>query len=758
MPEFERKPGGGSLVQDPHSMRGPGTLDPGKRTLTEQVSFGAPAVPKAAVQAKAAGTTTDSPDATSSLEPAATAAGSPESTADSATSPTAAARHVGTEAPGVAGPASNGPSPSPKADVTKDGPLMPAGHEGHKVKIEIGHGSVTGAITLSIDIGKTGVPLPDHLKVLKNTLSVKLNGFISKLETVMLNGNLDAEVLDGVKVAVDVSVLKLSSDKVKPDDSVAALDLLTVALKLQGDVGHWVDVGPNVKVTLEGQVQMALGGKLAAQFAKYTAAQLDRMMLAKETEVVGEAIAGHVQEIERIESQLTKLRVNPSAARREIQALEQELFRHRIQVSTGNQQLKGLARRLGEAKGRVRAALGRIEGKFAKKIAWAMEKKAVKQVAKCLAKLMPILNVVSTVADVIEVIKLVRDLIKHHGKMEIGGGDDSSSDSAASGGEEASADAKSGDPAASGGAEGSADAKGSDLGAHEGENGGQAPGAARASTGASPSNTSASWPDEGSSDTGVASTTGAASKADPRSLEAAQRGLSPNAQIVIAAVTHKDGGHGPVLDADQLRMAGLLVSPDLGPDQVREVISTLRSTSSVARTAEEAIIAIDQAVRAVRNKSRTVTVDGVARPDLAQSSDSDGLASAGEGPVTSPSQVDANRDEAFIIVHEAPPAVIGRWFRADERDLVLTDEGARWQSTHLHRVVGGERLMRVVPAISSRGENCWDLQLRFELQPTGQGIRAVTHRFLVERGEASSLGAQVGELAFEPYIMVLSGP
>jgi hypothetical protein len=623
------------------------------------------------------------------------------------------------------------------------------------VKIEIGHGSVTGAITLSIDIGKTGVPLPEHLKALKNTLSVKLNGFIAKLETVVLNGNLDAEVLDGVKVAVDVSALKVSSDKLKPDDSAAALELLTVALKLQGDVGHWVDVGPNVKVTLEGQVQMALGGKLAAQFAKYTAAQLDRMMLAKETEVVGEAIAGHVQEIERIESELTKLKVNPSSARREIQALEQELFRHRIQVSTGNQQLKGLARRLGEAKGRVRAALGRIEGKFAKKIAWAMEKKAVKQVAKCLAKLMPILNIASTVVDVIEVIKLVRDLIKHHGKMEIGGGDDSSNDGAA--GAEGSADAKSSDAPVDG-AEGSADAKSNAPDGHGGDDGGQGVGAARASTGASSSSTSASKAADGPSDTGVGSTTGAASKADPRSLEAAQRGLTPNAQLVIAAVMHKDGRHGPVLDADQLRMAGLLVSTDLGPDQVREVISTLRSSSSAARTAEEAIIAIDQAVRAVRNKNRTVTVDGVARPDLAQSTDDGGPASTAEGPVTSPSQLDARQDETSTIVHAAPPAVIGRWFRADERDLVLNEEGAKWQMAHVQQVIDtGERLLKMVPVISSRGEGRWDLELRFELRRAGQSATSITHSFMVERGAASSLGAQVGDLAFEPKVMLTSG-
>jgi hypothetical protein len=549
---------------------------------------------------------------------------------------------------------SSAASHAPGAEASEDGPVAPGGHEGHKLKIEIGHGSITGAITLSIELGKTGVPLPDHLKLLKNTLSMKLNGFVAKLETVVLNGNLDAEVLDGVKVAVDVSAFKLSSDEVKPDDNLAVLDLLTVALKLQGDVGHWVDVGPNVKVTLEGQVQMALGGKLAAQFAKYTVAQLDRMMLAKETEVVGEALAKHVDEIERIESQLAKLRANRSAARREIQALEQELFRHRIQVSTGNQQLKGLTRRLGEARGRVRTALGKIEGKFAKKIAWAMEKKAVKHIAKCLAKLMPILNIASTVVDVIEVIKLVRDLIKHRGKLEIGGGDESADDAASVDGADGGvADSKTGDRGVDGG----------DVPAGD-ENGGREAGAARAPAGASPTDTSGSKAPDGSAGDGGAATNG-----------------------------------------------------------------------------------------------RTVTVDGVARPDLAHSADDDGSAPTGEGPITSPSQIDAaaKQDDAFIIVHEAPPAVIGRWFRADEAKLVLSEEGARWQSTHVHQLVGGEHLMKVAPVISRRGEGRWDLQLRFELRPAGQGVRSITHRFLVERGEASSLGAQVGDLAFEPYVMLLSG-
>ncbi len=686
--------------------------------------------------------------------------------------PTAAPSSTGPNPTGSAAPGPSGVSPptatttagqlphatSPMqagasdADAGKGGPALPLGHEGHKLKFEIGHGSITGAITLSIELGKTGVPLPEHMKLFKSTLSAKLNGFVAKLETVVLNGNLDAEILDGVKVAVDVSVLKMSSNKLKPDDAVTALDLMTVALKLQGDVGHWIEFEPGAKVTLEGQVQLALGGKLAAQFAKYTAAQLDRMMLAKETEVVGEALAGHVQEIERIESQLTKLKANPVAARREIQLLEQELFKHRIQVSTGNQQLKGLARRLGEAKGRARAALGRIEGKFAKKIAWAMEKKAVKAVAKCLAWALPIANVLSTVADVIELIKLARDIYMHHGHVEIGGGDGESDSTTAQGAEGSAA------PRSGAGHSGSGDASSAGSGNANG-GGDRATSVDISATKQNGSSDAASSSTLDSSPDSTGASNARASSADPRSLEAARRALSPGAQVVITAVTHQ-GGPGAVLDADHLKMAGLLVPADLTPAELREVVSQLRS-SSPARTPEDALIAIDHAVRAVRNRNRTMTVavDGGAPTALSPSVDTEDAGLTGEGPITSPSQVDgsAKQDDAFTIVHEAPPAVIGRWFRADGRDLVFNDEGTSWAATHAHQMVGSAHLLQVVPVISSQGEGRWDLLLQFRLQGPGQRLVRVEHRFMVERGEASSLGAQVGELAFEPYVTFVAG-
>lgn len=557
---------------------------------------------------------------------------------------------------------------------------------------------------------------------------MKVNGFVAKLESVVLSGNLDAEILDGVKVAVEVSALKMSSDMAQADDPVAALDLLTVALKLQGDVGHWVDVGSNAKVTLEGKVQIALGGKLAARLASYTAAQIDRIMAAKEIEVVGETVAKHVESIGQLESRLAALKMNPGAARREIRALEEELFRHRIQVSTGGQQLKGLSKRLGDAKGRARAALGRLEGKFAKKVAWAMEKKVVAKIATGLSKLLPVLNVLSTIADVIEIISLVRDLIKHHGHSEGEGDESSDHDAAADGAGASSAKHRDDTAGAPGGAGDVAqpptggEANGDETATRHGDN---------------------------------ASIARPPSKMDPKQLEAARNLLSPTARTVIAAVQTK-GGQGPELDPDQLRMVGLLVPADLRPEQVQEVVSTLRGAST-ARTPEDVIVAIDQAVRNVRNMNRTVTVDGVARPDLMPTPSSDG-SSAVDGPVTSPEQVEppVSADDPAEIVRAAPPAVIGRWFRAQDRELVLTDEGAQWKARHVNALVGGQLLQDVGFVVANRGEGQWTLRLTFKLTARGRQSdqKSIEHTFFVDRGDLGGLGAQVGDLHFAPYAVM----
>jgi hypothetical protein len=223
---------------------------------------------------------------------------------------------------------------------------------------------------------------------------------------------------------------------------------------------------------------------------------------------------------------------------------------------------------------------------------------------------------------------------------------------------------------------------------------------------------------------------------------------------VIDTVTHK-GTKAPTLDPDQLKMAGLLVPADLSPNELHDVISALRASTSIAHTPEDVIVAIGQAVHDVRNKNRTVTVDGVTRPDLARPG------SADEGPITSPSQVDPdpglvapNSDEALVIVRDAPPEIIGRWFQADDRELALGDEAADWKARHLNTRIGGQMLLDIRHFVTNRGEGKWEVKLVFTLQTT-TGQRLIEHNFFVDRGrETSGLGARVGDLTFEPFILI----
>jgi len=182
----------------------------------------------------------------------------------------------------------------------------------------------------------------------------------------------------------------------------------------------------------------------------------------------------------------------------------------------------------------------------------------------------------------------------------------------------------------------------------------------------------------------------------------------------------------------------------------------LRSASTV-RTAEDVIVAIDQAVRDVRNKNRTVSVDGAARPDLAQTSGGD-ESTAADGPVTSPDQVEpaVSTHDAGAVVRAGPPAVIGRWFRAQDRELVLTDEGTAWKAQHVNTLVDGQILQDLGHVVTNRGEGQWSLRLTFKLTGRGRNTdqRSIEHNYFVDRSEQNEIGVQVGELHFAPYLMM----
>jgi uncharacterized coiled-coil protein SlyX len=470
--------------------------------------------------------------------------------------------------------------------------------------------------------------------------------------------------------------------QVATDGSNASTHLLVIALKLQGDVSHWVKLGPQVAITLDGSIQLALGGELAAKLAKYVAAKLDREMYAREAEDVARQMEEHATAAKSLERRLAELEANPSADRRAIRGLEEEIATHKLHLGAGTRQLEELARELERADGEARKLLmGKIEGKLARSVAWAMEKKSIVFVADKLAKLVPILNVVSTVVDVVDLIGTIKRLIQHG----VGHGGDGEGDAK----------------------DGAGVGRDADGGANE--------------------------------------VGGGRGKGD----------VSPVARRLVEALV---GGSGVALDPDQMKVLSALIPADLTEVEMVEAIAILRGGGDPAKSPQDAMVAVEGAVRRVRDRRRTVSVNGVPRSDL-QDAGSDA-----DGPVTSPEQVDRPRagggtdapvrDDVETIVRDAPPEVIATWFEVQGGNLVMSAAGYEWKARALHALVGDMHLVAVEPFMTSRGPGRWNVELKFTLKSLS-GNKHIDHTFFVEQGTSTPvLGATANGLAFEPYTMI----
>lgn len=368
------------------------------------------------------------------------------------------ALHVGPDL-GPSGTATRAAEPATD-DVRNNS--MPLGHESHKTKLEFKRGHLTGAIALTLEEGKTGIPLgDDDLKAFKNTVAMKANGFVAKLETVLLNGKLDSEIFDGVKIEFETKALKMSTD----GHSVST-DPLTIGVKLTGDVAHWCDIGRDVQIKLEGGFELAFGGTLLAKhLAKVTAAEIEQRMFAMEVETVSTAVAKHATAVKELKAQLATA-ASRGLSHQEIHVLERQLLAHTNEVRAGAGQLQRLSGMIAEAQVRAARSLGGVKNFVAKKIGKVMQVRAAKFVATKLMKLIPILNMVSLIVDIVDVVVLVHAIIE--GKYSRGGGegDEGAEDTEGANANEHSSHASAtsaptGDAAAEGhsGAAGSSDAK-----------------------------------------------------------------------------------------------------------------------------------------------------------------------------------------------------------------------------------------------------------------------------------------------------------
>ncbi len=581
--------------------------------------------------------------------------------------------------------------------------MIPAGHGSREIKVEWGEGAISGGIVLTLETGPTGIPLSDSgFKLLESTSSTKLNGFARRLETSLMTGEFDAEVFEGFKLAFETN---LATVGVEGDE--LELDLLSCSVKVVGDATKLIGAPEGTTVSLDGRLSFSLGGKLAAKLATFAAAQAEQKLLLKQMASLTDEVGDHAKQLKAAKAELEALekagrKLYPDAGK-----LRQSIKVQQANLGRKSNKLHELGKKLGGAKRKAASAITKVRGKIAMKIAQQLEKRAVMMVAKGLSKLVPVLNIISVVIDVVEILGLFQRLIS--GGDGEGGGDTETTDEKIDGGEAAGHDA---------------------------------------------SNT----------DAGTV----------PAADEPKVTDLSPAATAILDALKKKGTGQG--FDDDQRVMIGLLVPQDLTPQEVAAVIAELTRNGAKATTPEDAIAAIDGAVRSVRDRTRTqaIKVNGVSAPS-AGDEDADGepdvdatttdsgpgtsvpdqqpapFGRKDDGPITSPSQLATPLD----IVQSGDPNVIRTWFELKGDALVLSAAGRAWQSTHAKTMIAPKiKLEAVTPSIRPTDAGMWDLSISFVVKDRGTDKKLVHRYFVMMKGYEGSDTDFSSELSYEQYTLI----
>jgi hypothetical protein len=598
-------------------------------------------------------------------------------------------------------------------ETKKGAPDAIGSHQDKEVKLEFGNGTITGELTARFQFGNAGVPLAgEQLTTFKNTLGVRLNGFATKVETALLDGELElGETMEGLKVALEPSALNIGTD-----GHEAEIDLLSIKLLVAGDATHWFNT-PGLKVTVEGSLKLALGGKLAAQLAEVTAVQKAKQQAAERMEKLGPELEKHAAELKDLETEADALIGVPGSGARRAE-LTELIWHKKIKLGSVAEELRKHEGDLQRLSRKSLAAMGKLKTRAAKQIAKVMETKVMKFVAEKAMKLIPILNTVSLVLDVSDVLEMLINRIAD-GSRDGDGGD--------GGGKKTDPTKPEGEPL---------DAPWWDLDQVKKREGQAAGGSAKQE----------------------------APKADHEAYEAAKKELPMPARMLIESVSRR-GLKGPTLTPDQLTTVGLMAH-DLKQEELPAVLELLRKQDHVTQTPEELMIAIDQALREVRNRKAFVRVDGKERPDLADPTGERGPimtpSQANTGPITSPGQVDSgsgtgtqSKPEPLTsedIVRGLPDYVVARWFEVSGDDLVLSKTGAQWIQEHRAAAIADEQLVSTEPAVANTGPNKWRLEVTFRLRNESGAIRPITHRFAVQRSGEPEFGATAGDLSFQSIV------
>jgi hypothetical protein len=308
-----------------------------------------------------------------------------------------------------------------------------------EIKLEVGSGSLKGSIVGTFEHGKSAVQIDESAwKAFQQKTTVKLNGIAAKAEAKLIRGETDFEIIDGLSFAIEVAGGKMDVSA----DKGLEVSLMTITLKVIGDLSKWMKdpdfartlgpgwdkIGPrdDIKFTIEGRLQISLGSipELKKKIAALAASQADEVKHAKRIGELADDLDKARKESSKLADEITKLeweerelgrqgkptdatRKAMDAKRAERRAVDSNLYKAR-------DELKKATSELSKAKNVSDSLRKKVTGKLGSAVTKLMATKTAQLVGRILLKAIPIVNVISTIIDVLGLIKDLYNLFSRY--------------------------------------------------------------------------------------------------------------------------------------------------------------------------------------------------------------------------------------------------------------------------------------------------------------------------------------------------------
>jgi len=371
-------------------------------------------------------------------------------------------------------------------------------------------------------------------------------------------------------------------------------------------------------------------------------------------------------------------------------------------------------RRPSKAQTDLLAASEQVTGKVGTQLAKLVGERGLKLAGRFLAKLIPGLNLISTAFDILEVVSIIRDLVKHGLR-----------DSA------------------------------------EGEGAGDKPVAPPGSKPAEPAEPTPAGPtlDEAAADRArldarpergrkllkMMRTSGRAVPLDPDQLAligALVEGLDDAALAEVAKAL--DGDQPAATPEDAVAAVDTAVKRVKHPSG----LPTVKVNGVLRRDLAVAIADGEDAPTAPTQEGGGDAVEPAPSPD-AKPPKARITAPGGGGPITTPPQEQLDLDDPMVVARHMPAEMLGRWFRVHGGNLVETSDFKAWQAalrSHPSHppTPAGDRI-READFTIEESERGWTLALVFRFTKSG-ARQEIQHNFFVSEEVDDGL-------LFEPYTM-----